>query len=63
MATRDELLAAVRLISNHCKSRKYCNGDTRDTDCPLLHPKINWECVCAGVWPEHWPDPEGGGEE
>lgn len=57
MATKEELLAAVQLIKQHCKLYTECECFL---ECPLK--KICIECF--NELPEEWPDPEeGDGEE
>lgn len=58
MANREELFAAVRLISNHCALQgNRCSG------CPLLDWCDRIEEREQYITPDVWPDPEEGGGE
>lgn len=56
MATKEELFAAVRLISNNCARH---GGDC--SDCPLLDWCDRNDDFGLSTIPEEWRDPEEGG--
>jgi len=59
MATKEELFAAVRLISNHCALQ---GNDC--SECPLFDWCERTAHFGLSTVPDEWPDPEeGGGKE